>query len=457
MSQQNKKQRVALSSVFASAGLTIGKLVIGLLTGSMGIISEAAHSALDFGAALLTYFAVRVGDKPADERHHFGHEKVESVSAFVETGLLFLTSIWIIYEAVRRLLSKSVEIEVTWYAFLIIIISIIVDISRSRALKRVAKETNSQALEADALHFSSDILSSAVVLFGLVFVAFGVSTADVIAAICVALFVMYAGYRLGKRTIDVLVDTAPEGVTERIMDITRKVEGVLAVEKLRVRPVGVSIFVDMSVAVSRQLPLERVNMIAASIERNIRLAIPETDITIHTKPQTVDSETIAERIRIVAANLNLSVHDIVVQTDNGTTHVSFDVEVETHLTIAQAHEAVSRLEEAIHIEVGNEVVIDTHIEPTQSEILCGERISSDEEINMTKIIDATAAKVSTIQSVHKINIRRIQGNVFISLHCTCDDSIPLTDVHRAASRLEYLIRERIPTVEKVVVHAEPKH
>ncbi len=218
----NKKQSVALSSVFASVALTLLKLVVGLTTGSMGILSEAAHSFLDFGAALLTFLSVRVSDKEADEKHHFGHQKVESVSALIETGLLFLTSAWIIYEAVKRLAGGKVEIEVTWYAYAVMIISIIVDFSRSRALKRIAKETKSQALEADALHFSSDILSSLTVIAGLIFVSLGIAKADAIAAIGVALFVLHAGYRLGRRTIDVLVDATPPGLSEKLILLQRK-------------------------------------------------------------------------------------------------------------------------------------------------------------------------------------------------------------------------------------------
>ncbi|MDD5415638.1 MAG: cation diffusion facilitator family transporter [Candidatus Daviesbacteria bacterium] len=280
----NKKQSVALSSVFASIALTVLKLVVGLTTGSMGILSEAAHSFLDFGAALLTFFAVRVGDKEADESHHFGHEKIESVSALIETGLLFLTSAWIIYEAVKRLSTGKVEIEVTWYAFAVMAFSIIVDYSRSRALKKVAKETKSQALEADALHFSSDILSSLTVIAGLIFVWLGIAKADAIAAIGVSLFVLRVGYSLGKRTIDVLVDTVPSGLSERIIDLVQLVEGVIAIKRIRVRPAGITIFIDITITVSAKLSITKAHAISDKIENKIKNSIPEADITIHLEP-----------------------------------------------------------------------------------------------------------------------------------------------------------------------------
>ncbi|MCL5019210.1 MAG: cation diffusion facilitator family transporter [Patescibacteria group bacterium] len=282
----SRKQSVALSSVFASLALTVLKLVVGLATGSMGILSEAAHSFLDLGAATITFFAVRVGDKEADERHHYGHQKVESVSALIETGLLFLTSAWIIYEAVKRLSTGRVEVEATWYAFAVIVLSMAIDYSRSRALNKVAKETKSQALEADALHFSSDILSSLTVLIGLVFVALGVAKADSIAALGVSLFVLRIGFSLGKRTIDVLVDTVPHGLPEKIRDLIKQVEGVVSIKRIRARPAGITIFIDVTITVGNRLSLKEAHSIADKIEDKIKASIPEADITVHIEPHS---------------------------------------------------------------------------------------------------------------------------------------------------------------------------
>lgn len=280
----NKKQSVALSSVFASLTLTVLKLIVGLITGSMGILSEAAHSLLDLGAATLTFFAVKAGDKEADEHHHYGHQKVESVSALVETGLLFLTSIWIIYEAIKRFNTGKIEIEVTWYAFAVMIFSIIIDYSRSRALSKVAKETKSQALEADALHFSSDILSSLTVIAGLIFVSFGIIKADAIAAIGVSFFVLHAGYVLGRRTLDTLVDATPDGSSQKINSLAKKVTGVISVKRLRVRAVGNLTFIDMTITVNTDMTVGNAHKICDEIENKIRIPYPRADITIHSEP-----------------------------------------------------------------------------------------------------------------------------------------------------------------------------
>src|SRR5215212_1003272 len=256
---QSEKERVALTSIAASGGLTVAKAVVGALTGSLAILSEAAHSLIDLGATVMTYFAVRISGKPADAEHHYGHGKVESVSALAETALLFVLSGVVIWEAVKRLLSNQGHVvEATVAAFVVIIVSIVVDFFRARLLYRVASETASEALEADALHFGSDMWSSIAVLVGLGGVALGYQWADAAAALVVALFVCIAGWRLGRRTIDTLTDTAPAGSAETVRRVAGRSPGVVAVDSVRVRPVGDKLFVEVTVAVSRTLPLDRV-------------------------------------------------------------------------------------------------------------------------------------------------------------------------------------------------------
>src|SRR5215467_7163482 len=167
---RREKRAVAGNSVLAAIAITVLKIIVGITTGSLGILSEAAHSGLDLVAALVTFFSVRVSDKPADADHQYGHGKVENFSAFLETGLLLLTCVWIVYEAIKRLMVHNVEIEPSLAAFLVMFFSIAVDTWRSRALRRIASKYDSQALQADALHFSTDIWSSSVVIIGLALV-----------------------------------------------------------------------------------------------------------------------------------------------------------------------------------------------------------------------------------------------------------------------------------------------
>ena len=252
-----EKKSIALSSVFAGLALTGMKLIVGLSTNSLGILSEAAHSGLDLLAALITYVAVSVSDKPADKDHQYGHGKTENISALFETILLVVTCGWIIWEGVERLTTGSVHVEATVWSFGVIVVSIAVDFSRSRALSRVAKKYGSQALEADALHFSSDIWSSLTVLVGLVFVYFGYTSLDAVAALAVAVIVLGVSYRLGRRTIDALMDRVPDGLARQIEEKIKTVDGVQEVRSLRVRMSGSKAFVDATVGLRRSLPFER--------------------------------------------------------------------------------------------------------------------------------------------------------------------------------------------------------
>lgn len=451
-----QKENVALSSVFASIFLTIMKLVVGVATGSLGIISEAAHSGLDFCAALITYFAVRVSGKPADETHHFGHGKVESFSALAETVLLVITSIWIIYEAIQRLFYKSVEVEVAWYSFAVILISIVVDISRSNALIKVAKKTKSQALEADALHFSSDIYSSLAVLGGLFFVLIGVKGGDAVAAVVVALLVVFVSYKLGKRTIDVLLDTAPSGLKNKIKDIAQGCDGIIVVERIRIRSAGHSYYIDMIVGVSRKISLEQTNKIINNVTSQVQKHFPDADVIIHAKPVIVKDETIVERIQIIARNHNFDIHDISVQTVNNKKHISFDLEVSDKLTLAKAHQETSHLEQTIKDELGPDIEVSTHIEPLKPTTLEAKKVDRAEENIIRNVVLEVTKDIKPIINVHEINSRYLNNKLFITLHCVMDGKIDLERAHKLSARIEYLIRERLPNVERAVVHLEPK-
>jgi cation diffusion facilitator family transporter len=458
MENSHKKQQVALTSVLASILLTVMKLVVGFMTGSIGIISEAAHSALDFGAASLTLFAVKMSDKPADKKHHYGHAKVESVSALIETGLLVVTSVWIIYTAVERLIAGKTEIDVTWYwyAVAVMVISIIVDFSRSRALKKVAKETNSQALEADALHFSSDILSSAVVLLGLFFVSLGITWADSVAGIAVALLVGWAAFSLGKKTIDVLIDAAPEGLAERIEEITMTVTGVITIEKIRVKPTGPQVFIEMAICVNRTLSVEKVQAICTDIETRVRDEYPVGDITINTKPIALTSETIAERVHVVGLNHNLHAHNISTNLAEKKKQITFDVEIDQQLTIKQAHDTVNALEEELHREFDGEIDICIHLDPLRHEEHYSSSLPAEEENVMLNTIIKAAQSIEKIQDVHDIQIRKTEKEkLFITLHCSFNDEVLLEEVHSLTSQLEGAIYRSLPNAARIIIHAEP--
>ena len=453
----NEKERAALVSIAASAGLTAAKAAIGLLTGSLAILSEAGHSLIDLAATVLTYFAVRISGKPADAEHQYGHGKIESVTALAETALLFVLTAIVVFEAVQRLIGAHAHaVEATAAAFAIIIASIAIDFFRARALKRVAEATGSEALEADALHFRSDMWSSIAVLIGLFGVALGHAWADAAAALVVAVFICIAGYRLGRRTIGTLTDTAPAGAREHVAAIARQVPGVVAVERVRVRPAGAVLFVELSVSISRTLPLDRVTAIKQQLARAIRADMPATELTITTEPKALDSETVRERVMVIARDLGLAIHHVGVQTIGGRLSVSADLEIDGAQPLAAAHEVASRLEDAVRRELGPEVEVETHIEPLPADLLAGRDAEPERIAEVRGLLASLATEFSALSEVHDVRVRETPAGEIVNFHCHVDPALSVRAVHDLVDTLERRLRRQFPTIQRVIGHAEPR-
>jgi cation diffusion facilitator family transporter len=453
----NAKEKAALGSIAASAGLAAAKAAIGLLTGSLAILSEAGHSLIDLSATLLTYFAVRISGKPADAAHLYGHGKIESVTALAETALLFLLSVVVIFEAAQRLVgARAQAVEASVAAFVVIAGSVAVDFFRARTLKRVAKATSSEALGADALHFSSDMWSSIAVLFGLCGVALGYPWADAAAALVVAVFICIAGYRLGRRTIDTLTDTAPAGVSERVAAIARQVPGVVVVERVRARPAGGVLFVELGVGVSRTLPLDQVAAIKERLTRTIRDDIPTAELTITTEPRVLDNETVRERVMVIAHDLGLAIHHIAVQTISGRLSVSADLEVDGALPLAAAHDIADRLEAAMREELGPDVEVETHIEPLPADILPGRDAAPARITEVRERLGSLAAELPELGEVHDVRVRETADGEIVNFHCQVDPALSVSAVHDLVDALERRLRRHFPAIRRVIGHAEPR-
>jgi cation diffusion facilitator family transporter len=452
----NEKEKAALASIAASAGLTAAKAFVGLLTGSLAILSEAGHSLIDLSATVLTYFAVRISGKPADAEHQYGHGKMESVTALAETALLFLLTGVVIWEALQRLTGQAHAVKATALAFVIVACSIVIDFFRARALGRVAKKTHSEALQADALHFSSDMWSSVAVLIGLAGVALGYPSADAIAALVVAIFICIAGWRLGRRTIDTLTDTAPAGVSERVASIARRTPGVVGVDRVRARPAGAMLFVDLAVGVSRTLPLDRVSAIKERLTRAIRDEIPQAEVTITTEPRTLDDETVRERVMAIARNRGVAIHHVAVQAISGQLSVSADLEVEGTLPLAAAHDVASGLEEAVRDELGPDVEVETHIEPLPADILAGHDASAARIAEVRASLAERAAEIPGLEEVHDVRVRETADGEIVNFHCRVDPALSVRAVHDLVDAVERGLRRRFPTIQRVIGHAEPK-
>jgi cation diffusion facilitator family transporter len=459
---QEIKERVALTSIAASGALTLAKSVVGVLSGSLALLSEAAHSALDFAATVMTWYAVRVSGKPADDEHHYGHGKVESVTALIETGLLFVLSAFVIYEAASRLLGASGHaVEATLAAFAVIIVSVMVDFLRARLLYRVARETRSDALEADALHFGSDMWSSLAVLVGLGGVALGYPWADSAAAIVVAVFILVAGWRLGRRTIETLTDTAPEGVAEQIATIARRIGGVVAIERVRARSAGPSLFVDLVVAVSRTLPLDRVAAIKAAVTDAIRAEMAHAEVDVVTHPRALDDETVLERVMVIARNQALAVHHVTVHhvtvpAIGERLAISLDLEVDGGLSLGGAHDIADALEDALRGEFGPDIEVETHIEPLQTSDRAGRDAPAERVAAVRQALTEIAANVAFVGQIHDVRVRETAGGEVVNFHCGADQALTVHEVHERVDEVERALRRRFSTITRVIGHAEPR-
>jgi len=460
-SMRAEKRAVAGNSVLAAIAITALKIVVGVTTGSLGILSEAAHSGLDLIAAIITFFSVRVSDKPADVDHQYGHGKVENFSAFLETGLLLLTCVWIVYEAVRRLFYHHVEIEPSAAAFAVLFISMAVDWWRSRALGRIANKYDSQALEADALHFSTDIWSSGMVVLGLLLVLLGrifgiawLRNADPVAALFVAGVVTWVSWRLARKTIDALLDAAPSGIRNKIIAAVSGVEGLLEVDRVRIRRAGNRYFADLSIGLARNVTFQRSEQMVAAVTDAVHGVLPDADVVVHSIPRAVNTENIFDRIRAVATRNNLNVHDVSVQDLNGHLHVEQHLELDERLSLKDAHDRVTVLESEMKIDVPEISSILTHIESEPATIETGDEIVRDAELE--KKLKKIAAEFPEVVDTHDFQFKRVRGRLYVSCHCTMSDDLPLTRVHDIQTDLEIRFKHEAPELFRVLIHPEPR-
>jgi cation diffusion facilitator family transporter len=456
-----EKRIVALNSVAAAVVVTTLKIVVGFSTASLGILSEAAHSALDLLAALVTFFSVRVSDKPADADHQYGHGKVENFSAFIETGLLVLTTVWIVYEAIQRLVHPgSHHIEPTAVAFGVMFLAMLVDVWRSRVLRRIAEKYDSQALQADALHFRTDIWSSGVVIVGLALVKLAQVThtawlaqADAVAALFVAGVILYVSSRLARQTIDALLDASSPIARSRVVNAVMRVDGVLAVERARIRRAGNRYFADIDVALARNLTFQRSEQIAEAVTSAVHNVLPDCDVVVHSVARASRAESIFDRVRAVAARNNLTVHDVSVQDLAGRIHVEQHLELNEQLSLKEAHDYATRLESEIREAVPEISSILTHIESEPGTIESGEELA--ERTDLERRFREIAVTMPHILDVHEFSFKRMGDRVYLACHVTMADDLPLSRVHDLQTELETRFKQAAPQVFRVLIHPEP--
>jgi cation diffusion facilitator family transporter len=462
------KRSAALFSVLAALGITLLKLLTGLLTGSLGMLSEAAHSGIDLIAAGITLFSVQVSDRPADATHAYGHGKIESLSAGIETVLMLASCIWILTEAVRRIVFREhLGLKFSIWPFVVLLLAVTVDFTRSRKLHRIAAETKSEALEADAIHFRTDIWSSTAVLLGLAASYAGqywqipaLELADPIAAIFVACIILYVTWNLARRTIDTLTDATPPEARAQNRQIVRElaaIDGVLSVDRVRTRRSGPSYFADVTLGMPRNLTFQRSEQITQAATAAVQRHLPDADVVVHSIPTASLAESIHDRIRAVAARSNLAIHDVSVQEYHHQLHVEQHLEVDEKMSLRAAHAIVTQLESDIRREIPEISTILTHIESEPATIERPDSLERDRQLEVR--LRRAAQAFPEILDIHEVFVTRAHNNgadrIQVSCHCTLPDDLPMSQVHEIITALENAFKLDAPEVSRLLIHPEP--
>ncbi len=452
----NVKARVAAISIFASAAMAAAKLAVGITIGSLALISDALHSVIDMVATIITWAVVRVSDQPADAEHHYGHGKFESLSALGVTALLYVLAGGILVESWSRLREGAPPPTISAIPFIVLVVEIAVNFWRARALNRTARETRSQALAADALHFASDMFGSFAVIAGLILAGLGFWWGDAAAAIVVALIIGLLGVRMTRSTVETLLDRAPEGVSEKADAAIRTVPGVVDIERMRVRMVGSTHFIDAIVQVPRTYPIDRVEQIKRLAQAAVSKALGDADLTFTAVPVAHNNESVRERIMVIARNSGLAIHHVTVHDLGGRLTVSIDLEVDGEMPLTAAHDIAHGLERNIRDEFGEDVEVDTHIEPLEPELPLGTDAAPDRVETIKAALSRFAAD-GAIHDVHNVRVRNTDAGEIVNFHCRAAPSMSVIKVHQNVDEIERALRRAFPTVKRVISHAEPPH
>ncbi len=461
---EREKRRASLVSLLVVLLLIVLKVAVGLVTGSLGVLAQAADSVLDLMSSVLAFWAVRVAARPADEEHPYGHGKVEHLAALAETLLLLVTCGWIVYEAIRRLFFRPVAIEADLWGAAVMILSIAASLWLSTYLMRIARRHHSQSLEGNALNFRTDVLSSSVVLLGLVLVGLShrlgpqwawLAQADAVAALAVAIMVLQVSLRLGWQAVGSLLDTAPPGLAERVVAETQQAPGVETVGPVRVRQSGAHTFVDMSITVDRSASLEEAHQIATGVETRVGDLVHHGDVVVHVDPVRRSGESLPQAVSAIAARLGLRTHNVHAHEVQGDYSVDLHAEVASELTLKQAHDRISELEATILDELPYVRDVNTHIEPRSVPVTPAE-IPEEMNAHLRAQIAAVVDRVEGLSECHQIYIRPGFNGYDVALHCYADPKMSIVKAHRLADLAENRLHAELPGLGSVLIHVEPE-
>jgi cation diffusion facilitator family transporter len=481
LSAPHAKRTAAVFSVLAAAAVTALKLVTGILTGSLGMLSESAHSGIDLIASGITLFSVQLADRPADAEHSYGHGKVESLSAFIETVIMVASCAWIVYEAVHRMLDRHLALHPSIWPFLVLAVSIAVDYSRSRALARIARQHRSEALAADSVHFATDMWASLAVMIGLAASFAGqryghtwLEYADPLTALVVAGVILRVSWDLARQTVNALLDATPtadpatgqaksaEELRAAILHDLAAIEGVMSVDRLRTRRAGSNYFADVTLGMPRNLTFQRSEQITMAATDAVQRHLPDADVVIHTIPTAWVGESVHDRVRAVAARSGLAIHDVTVQQADGGLHVEQHLEVDETMPLREAHELVTALEAEMRREVPAIASILTHIESEPATIEQPTLLTAA-DVELEARLRHAARQFPEIVDIHDVLVTRLHrrtsdtagDHLQVSCHCTLPDELPMARVHAIITALEGAFKLEVPEVDHLLIHPEP--
>lgn len=453
------KVKVALNSLYAAVFITGIKILAAYFSGSLAILTEVVNSGIDIFVCLVTIFSVKYAAKPADEDHNYGHEKAENFSALIQVLFLFGTSAFILYEGIARLfLNKPYDIHITIWIFGALLLSMVIDFFRARALNKVADETKSQALKADALHFSSDILSSMIVIVGLIFTYLGFEKADAISALIVACIIIYLGLKMSRRAVDSLLDRVPPGLSEKIRYEALLIEGVEGIRNFRIRSTGAKIFIDMTINISRIIPFSKAHDIMDAVERRLNQLIDNADIVIHSEPVETDKETINDKIKMIVNSFGMKSHDVFSHKIGNEIFSELHIEVTDTNDLIKAHDRITEIEEKIKTDIGIISNVKIHIDEPSNILYDTTDITAKSDGIITEIQKIVSMN-NNVTSCGEFSVIITNGKIRVSLNCTFDYHFSLDEVHDIVTLLESKIfaelKGRYPKLSNVIIHAEP--
>jgi cation diffusion facilitator family transporter len=457
-----EKHTTALLSVLAIIFLTLMKAAVAILTGSLGLLAEAAHSLMDLVAAGVTFFAVKISGRPADSSHTYGHGKFENLSALVEVVLLLLACAGIVYEAIQRLFFKTVPVQITLWAFLVMGIAVVVNITLARRLNRVAKKYISQALEAEALDFLNDVWSSSVVILGMVLVmaaeSFNVpwlAKADSIAGMVVAALVAISVLRLGRRAIGELMDEVPENLQDEITRAAR-LEGIEEVRQVRVRRSGPQYFADLTLAVSRSTSSEHAHQITDQVEKAVQDLLPGASVLVHIEPVQVEDEQLTEALHALGERFGLGVHHIHITEVHGRQILTVHLDIEEGLQLEEAHAQASAFEKAVSEAFPAFERVWTHLEPVQRQVNSPGEVAFYHDEKIEQLILELPRVLGVPCVIHEITLLKEKDRLNISFHCMLQGETSIQEAHELSERMEAALCDMIPSLEAVLIHMEPR-